>query len=106
MKKRIIALCLLSLLLVAVFTSCMGERVAVDTDTLKVVQNGSQTVVSDLVANREYKFRTARVRKDRLPEEHKEPREAFDTDTIRIVMLPHAVLEITDKTAGKVYTIK
>ena len=70
------------------------------------MMNGAQTIVYDLVSDAEYTFRKAKVRKDRLPEEHKEPREAFDTDTIRIEMLPHAVLEITDKTAGKVYTIK
>lgn len=77
-------------------------KTVIDTDTLLVTREGAITTVCDLVGDEQYHFRTVRVRRTDSPTE---PHRAITTNTIEIEILPHGILKITDKTAGKVYEI-
>ena len=77
-------------------------KTLIDTDTLLVTREGAITTVCDLVGDEQYHFRTVRVRRTDSPTE---PHRAITTNTIEIEILPHGILKITDRTAGKVYEI-
>ena len=80
----------------------LQPQTLIDTDTLLVTREGAITTVCDLVGDEQYHFRTVRVRRTDSPTE---PHRAITTSTIEIEILPHGILKITDKTAGKVYEI-
>ena len=77
-------------------------KTVIDTDTLLVTRDGNITTVCDLVGDEQYHFRTVRIKRTDSPTE---PHRAITTSTIEIEILPHGVLKITDRTAGKVYEI-
>ena len=77
-------------------------KTVIDTDSLLVTREGNITTVSDLVGDEQYHFRTVRIKRTDSPTE---PRRAITTNTIEIEILPHGILKITDKTAGRVYEI-
>ena len=81
----------------------LQPKTLIDTDSLKVVREGSKTTVSDLIGDEQYNFKTVRVKRS---EDVSDPYTAISTDTISIDILSHGVLKITDKTVEKVYIIK
>lgn len=86
------------------FTGCTREeKTIIDTATLKVTTQGAETTIYDLAGDAEYNYKTVRVKKTDAPTE---ARTATETDTIKIVLLPGGGFEITDKTAGKIHTLK
>ena len=86
------------------FTGCTREEnTIIDTATLKVTTQGAETTIYDLAGDAEYNYKTVRVKKTDAPTE---ARTATETDTIKIVLLPGGGFEITDKTAGKIHTLK
>lgn len=83
------------------FTSCNNEPITLyQSESVEVVREGNITLVSDLVADREYTFRTVRVKRS---ESVSEPYTAIETDTIKIEIIPSG-LRVYDKTANKVFT--
>lgn len=103
--KLAVAVLLLVLIVaaVALVWYILQPQVLIDTDTLSVVRDGSTITVHDLVADETYTFRVVRVRRSEgVTESHM----AVDTATISIDTIPHGGLQITDKTAGKVYIVK
>lgn len=97
-----LAIILLSALVFSVWY-LLQPKTLIDTDSLKVVREGSKTTVSDLIGDEQCNFKTVRVKRS---EGVSEPATAISTDTISIDILPHGVLKITDKTVEKVYIIK
>ena len=77
-------------------------KTVIDTDTLLVTREGAIATVCDLVGDEQYHFRTVRIKRTDSPTE---PHRAITTSAIEIEILPHGILKITDRTAGKVYEI-
>lgn len=78
------------------------KKIVIDTATLQVVTEGLKTTVYDLVSGEEYNYSIV----FKKPENKRTaPEEATETETIKIVLLPDCAMEITDYTAGKVYTL-
>ena len=77
-------------------------KTVIDTDSLLVTREGNIMTVCDLVGAEQYHFRTVRIKRTDSPTE---PHRAITTNTIEIEILPHGILKITDRTAGKVYEI-
>ena len=69
-------------------------------ESVEVVCDGNITVISDLVADKEYSFRSVRVKRS---ESISEPYTTVDTDTIKIEIIPSG-LRVYDKTANKIFT--
>lgn len=93
------------LLLVAVclmcFSACDNEpKILYQSESVEVVREGNITLVSDLVADKEYSFRSVRVKRS---ESVLEPHTAIETDTIKIEIIPSG-LRVYDKTANKIFT--
>lgn len=102
--KAIFAAILAVLLLTFSFTGCtQKEKIVIDTPTLQVVQQGAYTTIYDVEGGKEYQYKTVRVKKG---EGSTEARASVSTDTIEIVLLPGGGFQITDHTAGKIYTVK
>ena len=103
MKNKVVFALLLSICLM-LFVGCNNEpKTLIHTDTLQVIRDGTKTTVYDLVDEKEYNFKTIRVKRS---DGVSEPYTAIFTDTISIDIMPHGKLKITDKTAEKVYTIQ
>ncbi len=102
MKKILIAF--LSLVCVAL-TACSKESILVDTQTLRVEKNGTQTIIYDLAGKKEYSYKTVRVRKDKV-NNSKNSRISASTDTIRIVAITGGGFLIEDYTANVVYLVE
>ena len=78
------------------------KKTVIDTATLQVVTEGLKTTVYDLVSGKEYNYSIV----FKKPENKRTaPEETTETETIKIVLLPDCAMEITDYTAGKVYTL-
>ena len=101
MKNRIAFVLLLSVCLM-LFAGCSSEpKILYQSESVEVVREGNITLVSDLVADKEYSFRSVRVKRS---EGVSEPYKSIDTDTINIETMPSGV-RIYDKTADKIIYI-
>ena len=101
MKNKLILAVLLSVCLM-LFSGCNNEpKTIYQSEGVEVVREGNITLVSDLVADKEYSFRSVRVK-------HSEgvsvPYKSIDTDTINIETMPSG-FRIYDKTADKIIYI-
>ena len=101
MKNRIAFVLLLSVCLM-LFAGCSSEpKILYQSESVEVVREGNITLVSDLVADKEYSFRSVRVKRS---ESVLEPHTAIETDTINIETMPSG-FRIYDKTADKIIYI-
>ena len=96
----------LLMLCVILFTGCSviepKEETQVDTDTLCIMTRGRETAVYDLVGDGEYHFKAVRTKRENAPQM---PQTAAETETVEVILLPGGDIEVTDKTAGKTYTV-
>ena len=100
MKNKLVLAVLLSVCLM-LFSGCNNEpKTIYQSENIEVVRNGNITVISDLVADKEYSFRSVRVKRS---ESVLEPHTAIETDTIKIEIIPSG-LRVYDKTANKIFT--
>ena len=122
MKKLIIAFCLVFALALAGCTAekptssptasvqATSETVTLfDTSTVKIVLEGTETIVTDKTTGTEYGFTTTRKLTTQQPtlEQMKArciARTSANTDTVKIE-LAGALIVVTDKTTGQVYYI-
>ena len=96
-----IACCLLVAVCLMCFSACDNEpKILYQSESVEVVREGNITLVSDLVADKEYSFRSVRVKRS---ESVLEPHTAIETDTIKIEIIPSG-LRVYDKTANKIFT--
>ena len=92
MKNKVAFVLLLSMCLM-LFAGCNNEpKTLYQSESVEVVREGNKTAVYDLLADKEYSFRSVRVKHS---ESVFEPYTTVDTDTIKIVY---------DKTANKIFT--
>ena len=97
-----IACCLLVAVCLMCFSACYNEpKILYQSESVEVVREGNITLVSDLVADKEYSFRSVRVKRS---ESVFEPYKSIDTDTINIETMPSG-FRIYDKTADKIIYI-
>ena len=83
------------------FAGCNNEpKMLYQSDGVTITREGNITLVSDLVADKEYSFRSVRVKRS---ESVLEPHSAIETDTIKIEIIPSG-LRVYDKTANKIFT--
>ena len=100
MKSKI-AFALLVCVCLMLFAGCNNEpKTLYQSDSVTITREGNITLVSDLVADKEYSFRSVRVKRS---ESVSEPYTAIETDTIKIEIIPSG-LRVYDKTANKIFT--
>ena len=100
MKSKI-AFALLVCVCLMLFAGCNDEpKTLYQSDSVTITREGNITLVSDLVADKEYSFRSVRVKHS---ESVFEPYTTVDTDTIKIEIIPSG-LRVYDKTANKIFT--
>ena len=100
MKSKI-AFALLVCVCLMLFAGCNNEpKILHQSENVEVIRNGNITLVSDLEADKEYSFRSIRVKHS---ESVSEPYTTVDTDTIKIEIIPSG-LRVYDKTANKIFT--
>ena len=100
MKSKI-AFALLVCVCLMLFAGCNNEaEILYQSDSVTIEREGNITLVSDLVADKEYSFRSVRVKRS---ESVLEPHTAIETDTIKIEIIPSG-LRVYDKTANKIFT--
>ena len=100
-KKFIVALFLL--LCVLLFAGCNSKpKIFYNSDSVQIVQDGNKTLVSDLVGDKEYSFRSVRVKRS---ESVSQPYTTVDTDTIKIEIIPSG-LRVYDKTEKTIFTYR
>lgn len=96
-----IACCLLVAVCLMCFSACDNEpKILYQSESVEVVREGNITLVSDLVADKEYSFRSVRVKRS---ESVLVPHTAIEMDTIKIEIIPSG-LRVYDKTANKIFT--
>ena len=96
-----IACCLLVAVCLMCFSACDNEpKILYQSESVTIEREGNITLVSDLVADKEYSFRSVRVKRS---ERVLEPHTAIETDTIKIEIIPSG-LRVYDKTANKIFT--
>lgn len=101
MKSKI-AFALLVCVCLMLFAGCNNEpKMLYQSESVEVVRNGNITVISDLVADKEYSFRSVRVKRT---ESVQRAYTSADTDTINIEIMPSG-FRIYDKTADKIIYI-
>lgn len=101
MKSKIAFAVLVSVCLM-LFSGCNNEpKTLYQSDSVTITREGNITLVSDLVADKEYSFRSVRVKRS---ESVSEPYKSIDTDTINIETMPSG-FRIYDKTADKIIYI-
>ena len=102
MKSKI-AFALLVSVCVMLFAGCNNEpKTLYQSDGVTITREGNITLVSDLVADKEYSFRSGRVKRS---ESVSEPYTTVDTDTIKIEIIPSG-LRVYDKAENKIFTIE
>ena len=79
----------------------MSRKCYIRAIALKLSERGNKTAVYDLLANKEYSFRSVRVKRS---ESVSVPYKSIDTDTINIETMPSG-FRIYDKTADKIIYI-
>jgi nickel-dependent lactate racemase len=100
MKSKI-AFALLVCVCLMLFAGCNNEpEILYQSDSVTIAREGNITLVSDLVADKEYSFRSVRVKRS---ESVVEPYTTVDTDAIKIEIIPSG-LRVYDKTANKIFT--
>ena len=100
MKSKI-AFALLVCVCLMLFAGCNDEpKTLYQSDSVTITREGNITLVSDLIADKEYSFRSVRVKRS---ESVLEPHTAIETDTIKIEIIPSG-LRVYDKTANKIFT--
>ena len=100
MKSKI-AFALLVCVCLMLFAGCNNEpKTLYQSDSVTITREGNITLVSDLIADKEYSFRSVRVKRS---ESVSEPYTTVDTDTIKIEIIPSG-LRVYDKTASKIFT--
>ena len=100
MKNKLV-LAVLLLVCLMLFSGCNNEpKTLYQSDSVTITREGNITLVSDLVADKEYSFRSVRVKRS---ESVLEPHTAIETDTIKIEIIPSG-LRVYDKTANKIFT--
>ena len=100
MKSKI-AFALLVCMCLMLFAGCNDEPKALyQSDSVTITREGNITLVSDLVADKEYSFRSVRVKRS---ESVSEPYTTVDTDTIKIEIIPSG-LRVYDKAENKIFT--
>ena len=100
MKSKIAFAVLVSVCLM-LFAGCNNEpKMLYQSDGVTITREGNITLVSDLVADKEYSFRSVRVKRF---ESVLEPHSAIETDRIKIEIIPSG-LRVYDKTANKIFT--
>lgn len=101
MKNKVAFVLLLSMCLM-LFAGCNNEpKTLYQSDGVTITREGNITLVSDLVADKEYSFRSVRVKRS---ESVSVPYKSIDTDTINIETMPSG-FRIYDKTADKIIYI-
>ena len=96
-----IACALLVSVCLTLFAGCNSKpKTLYQSDSVTITREGNITLVSDLVADKEYSFRSVRVKRS---ESVLEPHTAIETDTIKIEIIPSG-LRVYDKTANKIFT--
>ena len=101
MKSKI-AFALLVCVCLMLFAGCNNEpKTLYQSESVEVVREGNKTAVYDLLADKEYSFRSVRVKRS---ESVSEPYKSIDTDTINIETMPSG-FRIYDKTADKIIYI-
>ena len=100
MKSKI-AFALLVSVCVMLFAGCNNKpKMLYQSNSVEIVREGNKTAVYDLLADKEYSFRSVRVKRS---ESVSEPYTTVDTDTIKIEVIPSG-LRVYDKTANKIFT--
>ena len=100
MKSKI-AFALLVSVCVMLFAGCNNEpKMLYQSNSVEIVREGNKTAVYDLLADKEYSFRSVRVKRS---ESVSEPYTTVDTDTIKIEIIPRG-LRVYDKSANKIFT--
>ena len=100
MKSKIAFAVLLSMCFM-LFAGCNNEpKILYQSDGVTITREGNITLVSDLVADKEYSFRSVRVKRS---ESVSEPYTTVGADTIKIEIIPSG-LRVYDKTANKIFT--
>ena len=100
MKSKIAFAVLVSVCLM-LFAGCNNEsKMIYQSESVEVIREGNKTAVYDLLADKEYSFRSVRVKHS---ESVFEPYTTVDTDTIKIEIIPSG-LRVYDKTANKIFT--
>ena len=98
-----IAFVLLLSMCLMLFAGCNSEpKMLYQSDGVTITREGNITLVSDLVADKEYSFRSVRVKRS---ESVSEPYTTVDTDTIKIEIIPSG-LRVYDKSENKIFTIE
>ena len=101
LKSKIAFAVLVSVCLM-LFAGCNNEpKMLYQSESVEVVREGNKTAVYDLLADKEYSFRSVRVKHS---ESVFEPYKSIDTDTINIETMPSG-FRIYDKTADKIIYI-
>lgn len=101
MKSKIAFAVLVSVCLM-LFAGCNNEsKTLYQSESVEVVREGNKTAVYDLLADKEYSFRSVRVKRS---ESVSVPYKSIDTDTINIETMPSG-FRIYDKTADKIIYI-
>ena len=101
LKNKVAFVLLLSMCLM-LFAGCNNEpKTLYQSDGVTITREGNITLVSDLVADKEYSFRSVRVKRS---ESVSVPYKSIDTDTINIETMPSG-FRIYDKTADKIIYI-
>lgn len=102
MKNKVAFVLLLSMCLM-LFAGCNNEpKILYQSDGVTITREGNKTAVHDLVADKEYSFRSVRVKRS---ESVSEPYTTVDTNTIKIEIIPSG-LRVYDKAENKIFTIE
>lgn len=72
-------------------------------DNVKVVKNGTKIAVTDVANQKEHTFK-AKLKKH--SDVKTAPKTAIDTENVKVTLLPGVGIEINDKKAGKIFTVK
>ena len=100
--KNKVAFALLLSMCLMLFAGCNNEpKMLYQSDGVTITREGNKTAVHDLVADKEYSFRSVRVKRS---ESVSVPYKSIDTDTINIETMPSG-FRIYDKTADKIIYI-
>ena len=94
--------CFLVTVCLACLSACTNEpKKLYQSESVEVIRNGNITVISDLIADKEYSFHSVRLKRS---EGILKPYKSIDTDTINIETMPSG-FRIYDKTAKKIIYI-
>ena len=100
LKNKVAFVLLLSMCLM-LFAGCNNEpKMLYQSESVTITRESNKTAVYDLLADKEYSFRSVRVKHS---ESVFEPYTTVDTDTIKIEIIPSG-LRVYDKTANKIFT--